>query len=80
MNTGSDNTTITLKQPIPVFITYFTTYVTDGQLFFGNDLYKRDGSLVDMMVPGALPPEDALRATRALHAIAENWGVRDLNH
>jgi hypothetical protein len=33
-----------------------------------------------MMVPGALPPEDAERATRALHAIAENWGVRDLNH
>ncbi len=80
MNNGPDNTTITLKQPIPVFITYFTTYVTDGELFFGNDLYKRDGSLVDMMVPGALPPEDALRATRALHAIAENWGVRDLNH
>ena len=80
MNNGPDNTTITLKQPIPVFITYFTTYVTDGQLFFGNDLYKRDGSLVDMMVPGALPSEDALRATRALHAIAENWGVRDLNH
>jgi murein L,D-transpeptidase YcbB/YkuD len=80
MNNGPDNTTITLKQPIPVFITYFTTYVTDGELFFGNDLYKRDGSLVDMMVPGALPPEDAERATRALHAIAENWGVRDLNH
>jgi murein L,D-transpeptidase YcbB/YkuD len=80
MHNGPDNHTITLKQPIPVYITYFTTYVTDGELYFGNDLYKRDGSLVDLMVPGALPSEDALRATRALHAIAENWGVRDLNH
>ncbi len=80
MHNGPDNHTITLKQPIPVYIAYFTTYVTDGDLFFGNDLYKRDASLVDLMVPGALPSEDALRATRALHAIAENWGVRDLNH
>ena len=80
MHNGPDNHTITLKQPIPVYITYFTTYVTDGELFFGNDLYKRDASLVDLMVPGAIPPEDALRATRALHAMAENWGVRDLNH
>lgn len=80
MNSGPNNVTITLKKPIPVFITYFTSYVTDGELFFGNDLYKRDGTLTDSMEPGAIPPEDAQRATRALHQIAENWGVRDLNH
>ena len=80
MNSGPDNKTVTLKQPIPVYITYFTAFVTDGQLYFGNDLYKRDGTLVEMMAPGALPSEDALRASRALHALAEKWGVRDLNH
>jgi L,D-transpeptidase YcbB len=77
---GADNRTVTLKQPIPVFIVYFTAFVTDGQVYFGNDLYKRDGSMVEMMEPGALPSEDALRATRALRAIAERWGVRDLSH
>jgi murein L,D-transpeptidase YcbB/YkuD len=80
MNDGPDNRTITLKKGIPVYITYFTTYVADGQLYFGNDLYRRDDSLVETMQPGALPSEDALRVTRALHAVADKWGVRDLNH
>ncbi|HEY6219042.1 MAG TPA: L,D-transpeptidase family protein [Gemmatimonadaceae bacterium] len=80
MNEGGDNRTVELKRRIPVYITYFTTYVADGQLYFGNDLYHRDDSLVETMTPGALPSEDALRVTRALHTAAENWGVRDLNH
>jgi len=80
MNNGSNDHTITLKKGIPVYITYFTAYVTDGQLYFGNDLYRRDDSLVEAMNPGALPSEDALRVARALHAAAEKWGVRDLNH
>jgi len=80
MHNGPDNHTITLKQPIPVYITYFTAYVTDGELYFANDLYKRDASLHDLMVPGAIPPEEAIRATRALHTMAENWGVKDLSH
>ena len=71
---------VTLKKGIPVYITYMTTYVTDGQLYFGNDLYRRDDSLVQTMEAGALPSEDALRVTRTLHTIAEKWGVRDLNH
>jgi murein L,D-transpeptidase YcbB/YkuD len=80
MNEGGDNRTVELKRRIPVYITYFTTYVADGQLYFGNDLYHRDDSLVETMTPGALPSEDALRVTRALHTAAEKWGVRDLNH
>jgi murein L,D-transpeptidase YcbB/YkuD len=80
MNDGPDNRTITLKNPIPVYITYFTTYVADGQLYFGNDLYRRDDQLVQTMQSGALPSDDALRVARALHAAAEKWGVRDLNH
>lgn len=42
MQDGPDNKTITLDEEIPVYIVYFTTYIRDGQLFFGNDLYKRD--------------------------------------
>jgi hypothetical protein len=80
MENGPDNTTITLKRPIPVYITYFTTYVANGELYFGNDLYKRDEAIANRMIPGALPSDDALRATRALHAIAEQWGVSGLSH
>jgi murein L,D-transpeptidase YcbB/YkuD len=80
MNGGGDNKTITLKQKIPVYITYFTTYVNDGKLFFGNDLYKRDNQLVDEVMPGAVLPADHLRAARTLHKIAEEWGGADSNH
>lgn len=74
MNGGGDNKTVTLKQKIPVYITYFTTYVTDGQLFFGNDLYKRDNALADKVLPGAVLPADFERAARMLHKMAEEWG------
>jgi len=71
---GSDNKTITLPRKIPVYITYFTTYVNDdGKLYFGNDLYKRDSDLVDKVMPGAILPADFLRAARALHTKAEEW-------
>ena len=80
MNGGGDNKTITLKQKIPVYITYFTTYVNDGKLFFGNDLYKRDNQLVDEVMPGAVLPADHLRAARTLHKIAAEWGGVDSNH
>jgi murein L,D-transpeptidase YcbB/YkuD len=71
---GSDNKTVTLKQKIPVYITYFTTYVTDDKLYFGNDLYKRDNEMVDKMAPGAILSPDVERAARTLHKMAEEWG------
>jgi murein L,D-transpeptidase YcbB/YkuD len=74
MNGGGDNKTVTLKRKIPVYITYFTTYVTDGKLYFGNDLYKRDNTLVDKVMPGAVLPPDFARAARTLHKMAEEWG------
>jgi murein L,D-transpeptidase YcbB/YkuD len=74
MNSGGDNKTVTLKQKIPVFITYFTTYVNDGKLFFGNDLYARDRELVEKVAPGAILPADVERAARTLHNLAEEWG------
>jgi murein L,D-transpeptidase YcbB/YkuD len=77
MNGGSDNKTVTLKTKIPVYITYFTTYVTDDKLFFGNDLYKRDDELVAKVMPGAILPSDHERAARTLQKMAEDWGARN---
>jgi murein L,D-transpeptidase YcbB/YkuD len=49
MMQGKDNQQVTLKQKIPVYIVYFTSFVQDGQLHFGNDLYDRDSKLVAQM-------------------------------
>ena len=46
---GADNHQVTLPKKIPVYIVYFTAFVQDGQLNFGNDLYDRDSKLVDQM-------------------------------
>ncbi|MEO5818364.1 MAG: L,D-transpeptidase family protein [Gemmatimonadaceae bacterium] len=45
MNSGSDNQGVKVPAKIPVYIVYFTAYIRDGQLFFGDDLYKRDEPL-----------------------------------
>jgi murein L,D-transpeptidase YcbB/YkuD len=37
-----------------VYITYATTYVRDGKLYFGNDLYHRDDELVKAVATGAV--------------------------
>jgi murein L,D-transpeptidase YcbB/YkuD len=73
MHEGGDNKTVTLKKKIPVYITYFTTYVNDGQLFFGNDLYARDNTLAEKVLPGAVLPSDFERAARTLQKMAEEW-------
>ncbi|WP_315817600.1 hypothetical protein [Paraflavitalea speifideaquila] len=45
MNAGKEQY-VTLKQPVPVFIGYFTAFVTsDGKLNFRQDVYNRDGRL-----------------------------------
>jgi L,D-transpeptidase YcbB len=44
---GADNRTITLPRKIPVYIVYFTAYMRDGHLHFGDDVYERDDSLRD---------------------------------
>ena len=39
---GSNNRHVKLPAKIPVFIVYFTAYMRDGQLYFGDDVYARD--------------------------------------
>jgi murein L,D-transpeptidase YcbB/YkuD len=45
MHDGPDNHTVRLPRKIPVYIVYFTAYMRDGELYFGDDLYGRDQSL-----------------------------------
>ena len=45
MNSGADNNAVRVPQKLPVYIVYFTAYIRDGQLFFGDDVYNRDANL-----------------------------------
>jgi murein L,D-transpeptidase YcbB/YkuD len=70
MQNGPDNRTVKLPQKIPVYIIYATTYIRDGQLYFGNDLYQRDADLVQAVAEGAMPSAQTLQAVQALRRIA----------
>jgi murein L,D-transpeptidase YcbB/YkuD len=43
---GTDNKSVRVPKKLPVYIVYFTTYVRDGRLYFGDDIYGRDDALV----------------------------------
>ena len=47
-----------------------TTYINNGQLYFGNDLYHRDDKLVPVVMPGAWPSKEIVDAVQALRRIA----------
>jgi len=70
MQNPPDNKSVKVPQKIPVYITYFTTYMNNGQLYFGNDLYERDDKLVQSVMPGAMPSKEVVDAVQALRRIA----------
>src|SRR5436190_5786740 len=70
MKDGPNNKGVRLPRKIPVYITYFTAYINNGQLYFGNDLYGRDDKLVPVVMPGALPSKHVVDAVEALRRIA----------
>jgi murein L,D-transpeptidase YcbB/YkuD len=70
MQNGPNNRQIKLPKKIPVYIVYGTAYVKEGQLYFGNDLYDRDGALVAAVAPGATPSAQVVQAVQALRRIA----------
>ncbi len=50
MNAGKEKY-VTLKQTVPVFIAYFTSWVSrDGELNFRKDIYERDNRLLEMLI------------------------------
>ena len=65
-----DNKQVKVPHKIPVYITYFTTYTNNGQLYFGNDLYNRDDKLVPIMMSAAFPKKNVVDAVQALRRIA----------
>jgi murein L,D-transpeptidase YcbB/YkuD len=70
MMNGKDNSFVRLKTKIPVYITYGTAFVRDGELHFGNDLYHRDDKLVKAAAAGAIPSAGARANLEQLKKIA----------
>jgi murein L,D-transpeptidase YcbB/YkuD len=70
MEYGRDDRRVNLPVKIPVYIVYFTSYMHDGRLVFGNDLYQRDEALVRAVGAGAAGTEPARRTAMALVRVA----------
>ena len=71
MHGSADNRTVKLPNRIPVYIAYMTTFVRDGTLWFGNDLYGRDTKLAQAVLGGAMPSGEAVRAVAALRRLTD---------
>lgn len=69
MENGPDDHTVKLPRQIPVYITYTTTFMRDGQLWFGNDLYHRDDQLAQAVAAGAMPTGQAVREIELLRKL-----------
>jgi murein L,D-transpeptidase YcbB/YkuD len=53
MAEGSDNVTVTLKQPVPVFIVYATALAYEsGEVHFYHDIYGHDAKLTQALAKG----------------------------
>lgn len=71
MQNQPDNRSVKVPRKIPVYIAYFTAYINNNQLYFGNDLYSRDDRLVPLVMAGALPGKEIVDAVQALRRIAD---------
>jgi murein L,D-transpeptidase YcbB/YkuD len=45
MEAGPNNRYVAVPTRVPVYIVYFTAYERDGQLYFAEDVYRRDEGL-----------------------------------
>jgi L,D-transpeptidase YcbB len=70
MDNPPNDKSVKIPRKIPVYIAYFTTYLNNGQLYFGNDLYSRDDKLVPIVMSGAMPSKEVVDAIQALRRIA----------
>jgi len=71
MESGGNNKQVNLPRKIPVYIVYFTAFVQNGQLVFGNDLYERDNTLVSALAKVTAPNDTVRQAQEALRALAK---------
>lgn len=70
MQNPPDNKSVKVPKKIPVYIAYSTAYISNGQLYFGNDLYSRDDKLVPLVMAGAMPSKEIVDAVQMLRRIA----------
>ena len=69
MKTKPDDKAVKVPRPIPVYITYFTTYFQDGELRWGNDLYGRDKAMVEAMGAESGQKPELVQAVEALRKL-----------
>ena len=72
MMNGKDNNAVRLPKKLPVYITYGTAYVHDGELYFGNDLYHRDEQLVRASAAAAIPNAGTRAELEALRKVTSS--------
>ncbi len=68
MTSGPENRQLPLERKLPVYILYLTTYVRNGELYFGNDLYERDEVLTRAVADAAQPDRQLLRTLDRLES------------
>jgi murein L,D-transpeptidase YcbB/YkuD len=66
-----ENRQVPLERKIPVYIVYFTTFVRDGTLHFGNDIYDRDSELVDLVKRSAVPTAEEMSVLEELRKLVD---------
>ena len=71
MENGPEARQVSLERKIPVYILYLTTYVRDGELYFGNDLYQRDEKLTLAVADAAVPTAETTRMLTELRELAD---------
>jgi murein L,D-transpeptidase YcbB/YkuD len=71
MNEGPDDHQVNLSRKVPVYIGYYTAYMRDGELWFGNDLYHRDDDLIGVISGGAFPTGHAVQAIKVLRDLTD---------
>lgn len=69
MQSGPEARHVSVERKIPVYIMYLTTYVRDGVLYFGNDLYDRDEKLTMAVADAAVPTADTTRMIEELREL-----------
>lgn len=68
---AGENQQVALARKIPIYIVYFTTFVRDGKLYFGNDIYERDDELARTVERSALPTPRAVRLLAELRELVD---------
>jgi murein L,D-transpeptidase YcbB/YkuD len=68
---NGENRQVPLERKIPVYIVYFTTFVRDGDLYFGNDIYDRDSELVNLVKESAVPTPEVERLLAELRKLVD---------